>query len=249
MAPTKQKPVPQDSLPKPRYGGREGSHSSTGHLERNDSAGRPLYVTDAVHVRAATIFDGVVERARLNGFELNKLIEGWQRGTFLEKDGFRIEILVRESTRQTAVTGSRWDSKYTYVPSGQLVFQARPGSGASDKQWKDGDRKIEERLDEIAAAIEKQHADMLAWETERADKARAEAESRRQEEAEDARFDELVRQVESWELSHRIRAFVDEAERGLLEVHGRIDTGSEVAAWLQWARRRAELADPLRRIP
>jgi hypothetical protein len=57
-------PIQLESIPKPRYGGRDGDHSTDGHLPHNDSKGRPLFVTDATHARAVAIFDGVCPWSR-----------------------------------------------------------------------------------------------------------------------------------------------------------------------------------------
>jgi hypothetical protein len=237
MANHKARPIPVESIPKPRYGGREGEHSTTGHLDRNDRDGRPLFVTDATHDRAASIFDGVVVRARELGFELTNLTEGLRRGTLLVKGGHFIQVYIRETTRRQPVAES-WP-KNVYVPRGQLAFHiAEPGHTAT--QWIDGRRKLEDRLDDIVAGIEAQHAHMVERDQRRAEEDRVRAaeakraeQLRQQQEAEKARFDLLVRQVESWELSGRILALVDEAERNLLAVHGRIEAGSQADEWIR----------------
>jgi hypothetical protein len=70
---------------------------------------------------------------------------------------------------------------------------------------------------------------------------------RKQQEAEKARFDLLVRQVQDWELSARIRALVDDVEQRLLATHGRIEAGSHAGEWIRWARQQADRLDPLHR--
>jgi hypothetical protein len=223
-----------------------------------DRKGGPIFTTRGLWSRAVGLFDEVCRRARSDAFLVAVPREGHQRGTFLAKDGHLVEVYVRETDHEQVV-----DRRRVLVPTGRLAFHighvylaSGGGFGSREIVWRDGRRlKLEDRIDEIIAGIQKQYAFLVEWdrraaaeEQVAAEKARRARERREQQEAEDARFNELVRQVTSWELSRRIRAFADDAERSLLKVHGQIETGSEVAEWLQWARKRAELADPLRRI-
>jgi hypothetical protein len=132
-----------------------------------------------------------------------------------------------------------------YVPTGRLAFHI---SEYVATQWVDGRRKLEDRLDIVAKHVYKVdlHRRYAEAERERAAEAARVAALRKQQEAEKARFDLLVRQMQDWELSTRIHVFVDEVEQRLLAANGRIDTGSQADEWISWAREQADRLDPLR---
>lgn len=62
--------------------------------------------------------------------------------------------------------------------------------------------------------------------------------------AETDRFKRLVQDAEDWQLSQKLREFINRSEQYYLDRDGDIEKGSEVAAWLEWARRQADRMDP-----
>ncbi len=69
-------------------------------------------------------------------------------------------------------------------------------------------------------------------------------EEQRRKEAQ-ARVDSMILEVEAWERARRVRRYLRALQRTALEQNGRIDPGSEMDRWLDWAHAVADRLDPL----
>jgi hypothetical protein len=67
--------------------------------------------------------------------------------------------------------------------------------------------------------------------------------------AEQATVECLLREVERWELSRRIRRYLRAVELTAMKRHGHIDQGSELDRWLDWGHSAADRYDPLNPRP
>jgi hypothetical protein len=138
--------------------------------------------------------------------------------------------------------------KHDYVPSGILTFEVHSGLYGVRDQWSDTKRtKLEDRIPEVVAAVER--ASVLqqeaADERERAkqerEAARQRAELERRRNDYERRLEEdLVDMVERHDRARRIRSFVA-AAAGKLTPHDL----SVAADWFQWAKDYADRTDPL----
>ena len=145
-------------------------------------------------------------------------------------------------------------AKWDYFPNGQFCLSLANEQGNQESRWwSDGKfRRVEDMipeivrgiLEEVDAAISKRKIEHEeARSRAREAQARYAAEQRRKEEQ--GRIDALVREVESWELSRRIRRYLRTVERTMLERHDQIDKGSQLDVWLEWAESVALRYDPL----
>lgn len=123
----------------------------------------------------------------------------------------------------------------------------------SRKSWSDSDKqRLETRLDSFfrglikaAEAIKvgrERHEKLIKERQEESLRYHEQLELQRQEEE---RRKVLGREVEAWHQSHRIREYIATVEADALKRHGKIDSGSQLEKWLEWAKRYADLLDPL----
>lgn len=78
---------------------------------------------------------------------------------------------------------------------------------------------------------------------------RRQGEWKSRQEAESAKIDRLLAEVEGWRRSREIRGYVAALESAFVTRHGPIDPASECGQWLQWARSQADGMDPLAPCP
>lgn len=142
-----------------------------------------------------------------------------------------------------------WTPTHDYVGDGRLRLQLTDREGRrTGISWTDGARiKVEDRLDQVLAAVEGASERAVRMEQER--RRREEEERLRREEAQ--RVEQVRRGYEAWEQAlhagadawarHRaMAAFVDEVERV---------AGEEAHPFVEWARGHLEAVDPRRTLP
>jgi hypothetical protein len=219
------------------------------------SVRRALAFLDAL-VKAVFRVGGVVE---LGG-------ERWQQSTVVSVCGERVtRIRLRERYRQVPRTSPPRDildtRKCEEVPTGLLVLDSG-SSYRGDVHCEDTERghRIEDAINELIVGWV-----VAAGEGRIARRRAAEEQARRQEEqrqrrereaqllerqrAEQARLDELRAAASNWAEAQRLRAYLQAVEASVLQRHGVIDPGSELAQWLTWAREQADRLDPLTESP
>lgn len=172
---------------------------------------------------------------------------------------------IREPTRQTEHIFTKeelrkkekglllWEHKYDHHPSGRLALEILDEDGKVVTKWVDGkEQKVEtclaafiEGLGKVAERRKMQRAQAeethRKWEEEQ--QRRREAEERRKQEQKEIEL--LRQQVNAWDESQRILAFVAAVERKAAEKGQNADPGSELARWIEWARSYARRIDPL----
>jgi len=162
--------------------------------------------------------------------------------------GQKTEIHLRQKFNRVRTKGEHGYGEESWVKTEKLEFMAGPSH--DQKRWIDKKTMVlEDCLPEIVAWIEKECRywhDLRAKQDE--EKQLRELESLRQKEQEEAmideqnKFDRLVKDVEGWEKANRIRAYITALE-------GQVKSGSDIPAdkieYIQWARKKAAILDPL----
>jgi hypothetical protein len=132
-------------------------------------------------------------------------------------------------------------SSRSYEPNGKLAFESGP---LGKKEWRDGNKPIEEKLLDIMIYIEMKAKELSdCWaENERRQQIEAELERQRKEriarkQAEMNAVKNLIFQANSWKQTIIIREYLETLEKnpGLTD-HGK--------GWLVWARKKVEWLDP-----
>ncbi|MBL0869860.1 MAG: hypothetical protein IBJ18_04710 [Phycisphaerales bacterium] len=148
--------------------------------------------------------------------------------------------------------------EYDHSPSGRLALHVNANLwNGMRRRWSDSaKRPLEKGLNSFLAGVVKVAVAVRAerLDHERRDREQKDRERRRKElfiaqEKEKERLARLDREVASWHKAQEIRAYV-ETVRGLgLKKHGRIDPGSEMDQWINWAMDQADRYDPLVKSP
>jgi hypothetical protein len=243
------------------------------HPYRNDAGDASLgaMVGRESFERCARFFDALLKACQLCGFRTEATREGYRSSVVLVAFGEKFGLRLRELTRREPHTPTPKEladkqkyphstriPKWDYFPCGTFSLTLTSDTGRTDfGSWTDGKaRRVEDMIPEIVRGI------FEASDRARARKRQEEEESRRQareairryeeeqrRKEEQARVDTLVREVERWELSRRIRRYRRTVERAMSERMGRIDADSETGTWLRWVDSVIDRFDsPSRRI-
>lgn len=175
---------------------------------------------------------------------------------YLKESLLKIERMPEESSKKSRFPILDAYPKHAYIPSSKLmlVIDNIPGEGLR-VSWADGAKqKLEECLNDFIVGLLKAsvaiRARRLKWqqaerERQEAERKRYEQEIRRQEE--EARFQALLKESTNWHLSKQIREYIDAVRELVIKKHGDVQSGSEVEKWLEWAEKKADIIDPLKR--
>lgn len=215
--------------------------------------------------RAMRFMDTLLKTFIACGFQLQVFRDNYSQDTRLDVLGERFRLKLNEPSKKVPHTPTPEDleahEKYgTRIPkthhepgcqfcltlSGDLVNQPI-------RSWSDGAvRLVDEMIPEIVRGILEHVEDMRARKEASARVARqqaVEAQRRHQEEQRrkeaQARVDSMILEVEAWERAGRVRRYLRALERTALQQNGRIDPGSEMDRWLEWAHAVADRIDPL----
>ncbi len=248
------------------FGRAESRHLVSPHRAHNEAC-LDVQVGRESIARAARLLNTLLRTLQTCGFETEETRDQYRRTPIVVAFGHRFQLRLRELTRRephTATTKELADQaryptvtripKWDYLPRGDFTCELLNDNGSvTIRTWTDGtQRRVEEMLPEmIRGVFEAADAARARWKQQREDqrrqmeeaKQRHEAEQRRK--AEQARVEELIREVERWELSRRIRRYLRAVERTAIEQHGHIDEGSEMDHWLNWGHAVADRNDPL----
>jgi hypothetical protein len=185
--------------------------------------------------------------------------------------GERLDFSLRESFQQTdhipppsgRKGGSTFSSfhyapKYDYKPSGRfsLMINGYIGTGVR-ANWSDGKKQqLEDCLNSFviglinaAVATKAQRIERERWERERRESEQRREEMARLRRKEEARLQSLEKEVESWQKSKNIRAYIEAVKEVGVRKHGEIAPGSQLDQWLSWAHQQADHLDPLAEHP
>ncbi len=154
------------------------------------------------------------------------------------------------------------------VPSGRLVLQIDDADSywarGCRQTWRDGKKqRLENRLNSFLSGLIEVAARKREHEEEQARREEERQQERQREEAEyerrvaiyakarkeRERVDDLFMRAEAWELSNRLRAFIEAETQKQIRKHGKIEPGTEFAEWREWAIKQADRQDPLKESP
>jgi hypothetical protein len=136
--------------------------------------------------------------------------------------------------------------------TGRLSLLLPTGLGEGRSGWADGPSgSIESKLPSVLRALEER---ANARDRKAMERARCAEEHRREQEAEEerarsadienVRVERLLAEVEAWQMSATIKAYVTEVERKLADLEG--EEHSRIAEWCGWAKDWADQSDPSR---
>jgi hypothetical protein len=199
--------------------------------------------------------------------------ERWQSETRIKILGESpMQLRLRERYKQKEKpkqdrTGPWHWHRMDYFPSGLFVLEGNP-----NWHWyvlcQDGKRsRVEDRILETISdwvagigkgRIARRQAEEARQVQEEKDRIRRQQEQELQrrranleqkQKLERERVESLLREANSWYQSKSLREYLVAAERQALDQHGKIEEGSELFRWLEWARQQADRLDPLTPTP
>jgi hypothetical protein len=147
--------------------------------------------------------------------------------------------------------------EFDRIPTGNLVLRLKNGGYDNGRtNWRDGKvQRLESLLNKFIVALFECAVDKRSARIEREEaEVRRTAESRRKEklgklqEQERARLAQLLKDVEAWHQSQKIRAYAD-AIRTHAEKNEVSDSGQELMEWVSWVSQQADRIDPLCKSP
>lgn len=237
-------------------------------FERSDVPLLDIRVGKAMVERAARLAQAILDAALGVGFELGQHRDQYRGHFFLELFHHRVQFGLRELTTREPHTPTAKEladqakssfskpPKWDHHPNGMLRV------GLYVQEWRhefavfaDGKaRQLEQMIREIVLAMLTEvdrHLVRHREERERQRQIMAEAEARRREEerrrAEQQRVDDLIIEVERWELASRLRRYQRAVLRAATKRGTPIDPEGPTANWLRWVSEVAQQFDPLGR--
>ncbi len=192
--------------------------------------------------RALRFFDAFIKLLRARQHDV--IIKNDRTYAVFEEEKF--EISLKERFFRTKSSDS-WQ-RLEYQPSGILVFKLE---SYPYKEWKDGQRLIEDRLTDILAWLElyakKQKQERLYYEEQRKiheEKERIEREIKARKEKEIRNFRKLVKDANQWQQVQIIRSYISYVENKALEFGVLSD---ELRKWIDWSKQKADWYDPVKK--
>lgn len=235
-----------------------------GRLYHNKAKYLNLNVTKTSLPRSLRIMDALIKALEKRQMKVTMAKEG----TTVTVMGQSIAIKLEEPTRQrqreltpkeqqALREGGYVYDRHVFDPSGQLILRIDEWIVAPRKEWKDGKTtKIEDCLNEFIIGLirmshrkklrqiadEQARMERLKWENERHEKLRIIDEEKK-------KLKGLEQEIELWQKSRQIRAYVEAVRQWGIEKRGTIDPESKLAQWIEWATIHADRFDPLTDSP
>jgi hypothetical protein len=211
--------------------------------------------------RAIRIMDALVKALDRREWKLTISRRGEDRyqaryATYVSVLGHSICIGIREPTgrvRDATVPTGR--AKYREERTGRLALTIYTSEDKVEREIVETEGvPLEHRLNDfvieivsLAHKLSELHRERLAeWERERVELQRREEERRRRED-DAARMRALERQANEWAISVNLLAYVAELRAVAQSRPEGVESGSELAAWLDWAEAHAKARDPFAR--
>jgi hypothetical protein len=235
-----------------------------GYLQTKEISCLPIKVGPKELKRALLILDSLSKGFRKINAEIqapspqDKMIKVQVLGeilsfTFIEETSLHE---IRSEPPKKDSYGYSWQppKQYKSVPNGQMVFRLEDHfyQMRFRKVWSVPSVAIEKFLKRFTLALIElsvnQRTNHRRW--ERINRDRREQEQKIQElrekrHAEKERWDQLITEINNWQKSELIRAYVLHVENTIHSSGRSIEIGSEMHQWMAWATRRADILDPL----
>jgi hypothetical protein len=217
-------------------------------------------VTKASLPRTLRIMDALIKALEKRQIKVSSAEDRTKVTLLGQTIAIKVEEPVRQRQRELTLKeqqelrerGYVYD-RYVFDPSGQLVLKIDEWGESIRKEWKDGKTsRIEDCLNDFIISLirmsysKKMH--QIAQEEARIERQRVEAEryeKLRIIEEEKKKLTRLEEEVELWQKSQLIRAYVEAMRLRA----GAIDPESKLAHWIEWAMKHADRMDPLTDSP
>jgi len=246
---------------------KDGDTDDYGRLHSRLAGVLDVRVSKEALERAMRICDGLAKALKSCGGKLRASSKPYSRETFAELDGEHIqlsiierairveeEVSAAEEQRRSRAPSIYDRVSYVYKSTGLLTLRIEEILlDGTRKNWADGKRKrLEDHLPEFLEVLHdiaaKKKADRVLAEKraeERRELERVRQEKLRLIQDEERRLNRLLEEVESWQLSQRIRGYVQYVTERITEAHGEIEKGNDFFKWADWAKGHADHIDPL----
>lgn len=172
-----------------------------------------------------------------------------------EKSAQKVHTITEAEAKKQNKSYWGYDRKeYSYHPTGNLTLKIKSsGRGLARCSWSDGKtQRLEEILGSFIRGIIDAAVDLRSGKLfEEACERRWAEERRKQEEHdrlirnENARLEQLSKDLKSWEWACRVRAFVEAVRAEAVARGETTERGAGVGDWLYWTTKVAEREDPL----
>ncbi len=233
-----------------------------------------VHVGEPMINRAMRIMDALIKGLEARGYKISVPTTQWSRGMLVDGLGVKLQFRLREPTvRQKheptpeerkhleKYPGSSSVKEFDYVLSDKLQLELMHSGHWSLKSWKDGKKlRIEDSLAEVPLAMLRlvdhwRHqaairAEEARQQEEIARQRREEEEKRRLEEQrlkeEQDRMQALFAEAETWGRCQQLRAYIEARRSAASEGSEFIESGSELARHLAWAKQVADKFDPMK---
>jgi hypothetical protein len=233
---------------------------------------RLIHVSRAQSHRAMLLMDTLCKAIEKLGGEVKEGGPKWDQRARISLAGEEVTaIRLRERYRQQPKkpdADRAWSYPRTeYIPLGLLVLDSGPSYSEKPFACDTADHKIEDDLNALiigwvhiagARRITRRLAEEERLRQAEEEQLRRQREAERQRIREDlkrrqcdeqARVDALVREATSWNQARLLREYVNVVEQSAMHNRGHIQPGSELDAWMRWAREQADRLDPLAPSP
>lgn len=220
---------------------KEGSPSSYDHGLYKLLFGEtlPLSVSKELVERTLNFYNKFIIRLEEKGYKISK-----DRGYCqLMMNHEEISFYVREQTKRVKKSNikSSWEL-YDYIPCGILVFKTKM---YGTKEFRDGNLKIEDKIDEIIEYYESKTLEEMNWKIRRSRNLRKKEivrwfDLRRQKEVKEEleKIKELFENSDRFKKSCEIRNYINEIERGKEEIY------ENQKEWIEWSKNIVDWYDP-----
>lgn len=194
--------------------------------------GLAVSVSPGITERALVIIDTLLAALSKRGLKVREARKDrWQTEPerILEIEGETIQLRLREGFRRkqhsederalNRARGDHYPDRFTYSPSGQLVFSIENAPYGMTARWKEGRQRLEERLDEILAAILSLPNEIkeARRKKEQYEQQRHEEETKRWQaqqirETRQKRLDELVEESKAYRIHNELLDYLSQLE-------------------------------------
>lgn len=203
--------------------------------------------------RALRLMNALLVALEKRGFKISA--PAGRSSDYYHRPDVKVEILgesfvfrLREKTRKIRDEPDKtdhqrsWSSRTRYEPKGEFELTAsrEPWGNLS---WNDSKRRpLEDRLNDIVIELiveverQRRYREQQKREAEaRAREAELQRERERVERIEESRRKKFEGLALRWELSHKLHVFAAAVREEHLRRHGEVESGSDMALWLEWA--------------
>lgn len=190
--------------------------------------------------RALRFMDTLIKLVRARGHD----VQIHYQNTCVVIGEEKLNVVLRERLRKVVVYNGHWNTTELH-PTGDLSFRL---DSYSNKEWNDGELRLEDQLSGIIAKIETTAREWKLERMKRAREAEIRQEKQRQEEELKVKrekelldFKLLLLRARRWDDAVRLRNYLNAVERG----ERRSPPPEEFVNWLAWAREKVDWYDPL----